>query len=299
MFIKRLLFSLLFGACYCAALPAKVFILSGQSNMCGGGKISDLEAFGYVPPTNVKTWTMLDGSILAAASWRPVSIYSGRVYLGDNFGPEMGLAQILSNEYPHETLYFIKIAWGGTGLYSPNRDDKTTWLSENSITYDWFLSGVREAISKLSEMKIQYQLTGMFWMQGENDAGSFVTAQRYNVSLREFVTKIRSDLGVPNLPFVYGKIQNAPVPPQKSGPWPFGTTWPFGKEVQYRQFLAQNQINNARCVEATSKEEMRRTSDPAHNTSAGALAVGRDFGQAWIDYTHNRSRSCRNPKGID
>ena len=45
--------------------------------------------------------------------------------VGGYFGPELGLAERLSETYPDETFFIIKCAWGGTNLYDE-------WLSPSS-----------------------------------------------------------------------------------------------------------------------------------------------------------------------
>jgi hypothetical protein len=111
--------------------------------------------------------------------------------------------------------------------------------AKNGRTYDlyeWFFNHVTTALQKIG----RYHIEGMFWMQGEADAGcgpSIARSCKHN--LVEFVTtRIRNDFS--QVPFVYGKIQN----------W-YGTVpWPHGAIVLEQQQRAEAAIGNARFVPA-------------------------------------------------
>jgi hypothetical protein len=48
------------------------------------------------------------------------------------------------------------------------------------------------------------EIRGMIWHQGESDVG--MEPGQYQAALTEFISKVRSDLGVKNLPFVIGQV---------------------------------------------------------------------------------------------
>lgn len=119
--MNRILGTMAIAACGALAAPAKVFILSGQSNMGGSGSMSDLPGLGYKVPSNVMIFRDQDrcpeasfGCLSDDHSWRRL-----RVNPADwSFGPEMGIGEILSTRYPNETVYLLKVSYGGTFLHS-------------------------------------------------------------------------------------------------------------------------------------------------------------------------------------
>ena len=107
------------------------------------------------------------------------------------FGPELGLAEKLSQMYPDRTFFIIKCAWGGTNLYdqwlSPSSKGKTGTLYKQFVAY--VESSMEYLISKNYDVKIE----GMCWMQGESDAFMVETAENYGEHLHNFIEDIRKE----------------------------------------------------------------------------------------------------------
>ena len=105
------------------------------------------------------------------------------------FGPELGLAERLSQLYPEETFFIIKCAWGGTNLYSQ-------WLSPSSLgktgtLYQQFVAFVQASMDYLMDKNYNVQIAGMCWMQGESDAFPEVAAEAYGAHLHNFIKDVR------------------------------------------------------------------------------------------------------------
>ena len=107
-----------------------------------------------------------------------------------HFGPELGMAEKLHEQYPDETIFIIKCAWGGTNLYdqwlSPSSKGKTGKL------YQQFVAYVESSLEYLVSKNYNIRIEGMCWMQGESDAGSVKTASRYGAHLENFIGDIRN-----------------------------------------------------------------------------------------------------------
>ena len=105
------------------------------------------------------------------------------------FGPELGMAEQLHEQYPDELFFIIKYAWGGSNLYDQ-------WLSPSSFgktgtLYRHFIKYVDTSIDYLVSKNYQVVVEGMCWMQGESDAFSPDNATDYEKHLKNFIKDLR------------------------------------------------------------------------------------------------------------
>jgi hypothetical protein len=316
--LNKLLILMLLCLAAAFSSPVKVYILSGQSNMCGLGKMTDIvtnDSFaGYrVEYPRIKFILGLEGGELSYSdTLKPGSTAyknMGGVSGNTTFGPELGIAKILSNKFPNDTMVFIKVPWGGTIL-------ETNWVKdqpkpgETIPVYSWFIGKVKEALDQLSESPGGYEIQGVIWMQGEGDGLDSGTSVRYSGNLRYFVeSKLRPDLrnypahlinGM--VPFVYGRIHNEKFPPNTFSNMDWGEMWPYGDNVQRAQFIAQNEIPCVRCSDTSLKATVWAygRSDaplgfgPPHYNTEGVMRVGEGLGMAMVDLlSGKRDSGCR------
>jgi hypothetical protein len=161
-----LLAALLLAPLSDADAKAKVFILSGQSNMSGGGPVAK-EGFQFEPAVadKVRIWD-------ATAEWGKRGIPGKWATLNElqaiktearmhMIGPEFGFAKAMTELYPAEEIHFIKVSRGGTAidLWLPDAKGK-----ENELTK--LLVNMKTALEKIEG---DYEIKGMLWMQGESD----------------------------------------------------------------------------------------------------------------------------------
>ena len=131
----------------------------------------------------------------------------------DCFGPEVGLAEKLHEEYPNELFFIIKFAWGATDLYSqwlsPSSGGKTGYLYHNFVRF------VNKNMQYLLSKGYNAKIEGMCWMQGESDSFFTTTATGYESNLRNFIKDMRTDFAkyakYDNIGFVDAYIANNPV----------------------------------------------------------------------------------------
>ncbi len=169
---------------------AKIILLTGQSNMVGVGHCKYLPE--YFSPEKVQEYSGGYPNI-------PINYYShdkhsdGFVKTGlgcteltkDTFGPEVGIAEIISQKYPDEQYFFVKCAYGGTCLWhdwiSPSggaeydaasHDDAQT--PEHYRSYGWcyneLMKILPDSIKTLEEQGYAPEIVAFCWMQGEGDA---------------------------------------------------------------------------------------------------------------------------------
>jgi hypothetical protein len=278
------------------SIPIKVFILSGQSNMVGLGKVGTPEA-NIATYSKIRIYHSLDGA--TTVSYWP-KLEPGHTGLPPNtttpagsvadpyskFGPEFGIAEKLSARYPNDNLAFIKVAYGGTSL-GVGPSSALKWLATDQVLYNWFTDKVSQSLALLAKDPQGYQIWGVFWMQGEQDASEESLAKKgvYGANLKTLVdNKIRTFLnsypknGTGLIPFVYGQIR---------------PTWPFAQNILKEQHDAQSIIAKARCTQMPmNASNYSATANPgmewagynaAHYNASGLKQVGNGLGQAILD----------------
>ena len=118
----------------------------------------------------------------------PVKI--GQGYEQTRMGPEVGMAEVLSDAHLKTPVYIIKYAYGGTSL-------SHGWCSPSSGSTGELYAGAVDYIlaqcEKLENMGLRPVIKAICWMQGETDAtGEYF--DRYEELERLFVTDLRQDL---------------------------------------------------------------------------------------------------------
>lgn len=189
------------------ANEVQVVLLLGQSNAEGhtwsqyltktAGEEKALEyAKGY---DNVKisyACTIADNT----SNGQFTSVKLGQGNSVNQFGPEIGMAEIISKVDPQKRIYIVKYAYGGTSLTtnwrSPSSKNTGT-LYTNAVNY------VLEQCRKLEEADLYPIIKAICWMQGEDDA-SGLNYSSYEELERNFVKDIRKDLE-------YYKPENAEI----------------------------------------------------------------------------------------
>jgi len=215
--------------------PVKVFILSGQSNMCGMGKPDLLkplatgnEKFGYLIDENGK-WTVrkdvyylysLMGTKLHAKGWLSATVN------GRTLGPEVGIGHVLG-QYHDEMVLLIKACCGNRSLgfdVMPPTSRKRL-LSKEKLeeeeqkklagkwytgrSYDFWVKAVHEFLGDLKGSFPEYQgqgyeVAGFFWWQGHKDKG--MAQEKYEQLLTELINDFRAEFKAPKAPFVVATI---------------------------------------------------------------------------------------------
>lgn len=172
---------------------ARIVILAGQSNASGCSldeylekNVSEEKYTEYKNGYDNVYINYLSGSNTSNGFVKCATLQGE---LAGGFGPELGLAEKMSEAYPDETIFIIKCAWGGTNLYSQ-------WLSPSSngktgTLYKQFIAFVQSSLDYLTSKNYKVQIEGMCWMQGESDSFLVDTATAYEANLSNFVKDVR------------------------------------------------------------------------------------------------------------
>ena len=166
-------------------LPVKaklhLYLLMGQSNMAGRGKIGPEDKTSH---PRVLVFTL-------ANKWEPAVepiTHDKPTMLG--VGPGLAFGKAIADTQTNVTIGLVSCAFGGTPLKRWERGG------------DLYLNAVHRARLAMRDGTLE----GILWHQGESDSGSSTNANTYGDRLARMIKDIRTDLGVPNLPFVVGQI---------------------------------------------------------------------------------------------
>ncbi len=164
-----------------------VFLLVGQSNMAGRGKVTQADQ------------EPVDGVLMfnADQQWVPAvdPLHFDKpkiagVGLGRTFGIEIAKAS------PGKTIGLIPCAVGGTGIdvWIPGARDAAT----NTHPWDDAMVRAKAALKDGS-------LRGILWHQGESDSNA-EKAATYEAKLHDLIARFRDELDAPVVPFIVGQL---------------------------------------------------------------------------------------------
>ena len=183
--------------------PVRVFIFAGQSNMVGSdSKVSDIDRFPPftglgAPQPNVRfSYCIGRENKLKSNGWTALSPVNNVV------GPELSFARKVAND-TGSPIAIIKCAAGGTHLGGDWNPDEPSGFKMYPLALDL----VRKSLAELDRQKIEYQLEGFMWHQGENDMFN----EQYMANYGRKPQKILSKNGemnwtLPELKFFVGEL---------------------------------------------------------------------------------------------
>lgn len=200
---------------------ADVYLLGGQSNMQGSGKLADLPEEQLEPLRNIFFWN--------GKTFEP--LIPGKIPHGKKgrLGPEIGFATEMAKI--GRTVFLIKHSASGMPLdagWNGGSADNSSWKGDppapNRATfypglspkdpargklYKKMLSHYQAGIAALKKEGCQVNICGFVWMQGEQDSKVELSAGRYAQSLKRLRDRLAEDLGFDKgeeLPFVFGQV---------------------------------------------------------------------------------------------
>ena len=197
----------------------RVYILAGQSNMCGCDDVRNVDPSWQNTVHEVMVYwgnDVMPGFIPLAPGTSGASC--SNVAPEFFFGPELTFGRELAERYPDEQCLLIKFAVGGTDLFA----QWTTPTGPNGEFPDggplWveLKQHIDDARAALDAMGYEHQIDGFIWMQGESDGDRRFRANAYDSKLTDFIASMRSHTGRPDLPFILGRIRDAGQPYAKT-----------------------------------------------------------------------------------
>ena len=259
---------------------AKVILIGGQSNATGATYGSYLEnnvsyekyieyMRGY---SNVKI-LFYSGSVnsgiinIGNYSDQFVDVKLGQGIGTTRFGPELGLAAYLSENYPDETFYIIKCAIGSTGLgahWNPTNESRNMCLLK-------FKESVDLGLDLLKQEGLDSKIVAFLWMQGESDATTFLNSHNYYDLQKALVENIREEYAEYQAP---GGIAFIDAAISESGMWQSA----FMLNHFKREYSKESKINFYIDTNALGLDTMQENNDPAHYDSTSMILLGELYG---------------------
>ncbi len=231
--------------------PLKLFLLVGQSNMAGRGKVG---------PEDVKpipgVWSFdRNGEWIPAVDplhWdKPETAGVG---LGRSFARELRRA------HPEWEIGLIPCAFGGTRL------DK--WAPGGEL--------FKNAVARTKQAVADGELCGILWHQGEADSGKAETATTYAKRWTVFITALRAELHAEAVPVLVGGLGDF-----VSGYMlPTGKLYgPFAKEMIQQLTSLASVENKIGFVSATGLPHM---GDQLHFSAEAQHEFGRRYAREFV-----------------
>ena len=237
-------------------MSAALFVSAGQSNEVGYKVSADQfpreiiapnpHVFMFDPATGQKV--LLQAGVNTGTPNQPTAV-----------GPEVAFAYRWSQLHPGQDLVFVKVARGETGLEKdPSRPD---WSPDSrGELFDQTAAAIKQAESALN-----VKLSGVLWMQGEEDASRASAAKAYEANLRLAFRRMRRDWGDSATPIVFGRISAT-------------AGLPFAGAVR----AAQDRVARAdRLAIEVSTDGFAVQEDRLHYSAAGQVSLGFAFHDAW------------------
>lgn len=227
-----------------------VYLLIGQSNMAGRGKMLPQDT---LPIRGV--W-LLDGKGKAVVATNPLNRYSTiRKSLPiQQIGPGYAFAREIHRR-THRQVLLVVNARGGSSIKE--------WMPDN--TKSGFF---RDAVQRAREAQRYGILRGILWHQGESDSGD---TTRYLQRLGVLVEALRQELGE-ELPFVAGEI----------APW-HKNHQPFNEMIH----RIGNVIPHADWVSSAGTTPLIDTLDP-HFSRDGQLLLGGRYAEKILKIVYRK-----------
>lgn len=257
-----------------------VYIIMGQSNATGISKASFLET--KSPVTYQKFSTGVNNVLISydvdqRVEENYVPVKFGQGANNEHFGPEIGIADILSEA--NETSYIVKATWSGSCLQADymNKDGDRYRL------YDRFVPFIKHQIKKLKDNGKNPRLKGLFWMQGESDSWN-VVCDTYGQAFDVFMKSLRKEFN--DYIYTYFNFVDAYIS-TRSPHWPNPTVINTQKQVysekdEHNYCIKTNGEDESALNLVLKSESLEDPNDSAHYDSLSMLALGKEAGKYLI-----------------
>ena len=274
------------GTVFSHATHYRVYLLGGQSNANGRANAAKLTGKLASAQNDIRFyWNRKQATQnvghLAENTWIDLAPGSGHGRTAPvfpmEFGPELSFGRAMADAKPGEHIALIKFSVGGSNLYGG-------WAEKGPL-YTTFVATVKAGLADLTRSGDTYELGGMLWQQGENDANP-KGAGVYEANLTKLILRVRKDLfGGREAPFVIGSLSDS----------------------HYRAAIRTpgNPVHKVRQAQETAAARMRavglvntdgfsmRPSDTIHFDHNGQLALGRAFAATMLKLEADGDASTR------
>ena len=250
-------FAFIFGLCVSLACEAGVttnlFLLVGQSNMAGRGRLR-----GETPVSSDRI-VVFDENGQARPATEPLH----HDLASAGAGLAMSFARAYADEHPGEVVGLLPCAMGGSAI--------ATWKPGVGKNY-------RAAIEMARAVREKGRFAGILWHQGENNATTEARLKGYAENLREVIAGFRKD--VADVPFVAGELgsflEKRTTKP-KDGGQPVAAI-PYWREIN--RLTREVCASTPRCA-CVKTADLTPNGDNIHFNTASLRTLGLRYYEAW------------------
>ena len=276
-FLTFLFLLVLLGSCS-ETKPVKIYIMAGQSNMEGPGQTK------YLEKNNLTNLLEERNDV-----W---CVYAGRVsgplkpeygFRRNNFGPELLFGHVLGDSLDNDLILF-KSSIGGTTLHEDWRPPSAVERAGGKVgplyndmirRFHTMLRNLKEVYPKYEDQG--YEIAGFVWFQGESDCcektDEGIGFQHfYKDNLDDFISDVRNDLGVPELPFIIVQINNGVWDGKSCG------GGPLVREIEQAKADSEENISLVVTMDLN---------DGYHYDSPSHIIIGKRIAEATLPYAKN------------
>lgn len=247
-----------------------LFLLSGQSNMCGAGVVNDLPQELKTPVDSVIIYLASEGDNSKMRKWLTLEPGFGSSQLNGGktaFGPELLFGKTVSDSLPGIKIAIIKDAVSGTSLAESNNG----WRPPSSggtvgTLYSNMMKHIKDALGSLDTTKYTIHMAGFVWLQGEFDAMDKTQKQanEYETNLTNLIKDIRDTLNTEDLPVILPMIDAQSI-------------WTYNAKVRAADIAVRNKLENVDTLDTKGFE-----TDGIHYKAPGVIKIGRIAAQRWL-----------------
>jgi len=223
----------------------RLFLLIGQSNMAGRGKVEPQDEV-----TNPHIW-MLTKDLKWVLAKDP--LHFDKPAAGVGLASEF--ARVLVKTDPNINIGLIPSAFGGTSL--------DQWNPKGTL--------YKDAVARTKEALKKGKLAGILWHQGESDSGAapaiVAKLATYPERFETMIAQLRKDLNAPDVPVIIGEL---------------GQFRPLNEPVNALMPELTRLVPN--CTLVTS-EGLEDKGDKLHFSSAALRTFGQRYAAAYLKAT--------------
>ena len=274
---------------------AKVIILAGQSNAVGVGYTHCLPK--HFSSEKVQEYKNgYENVLINYFSHDISSIRFEKTRTGcaektkDTFGPEIGIAEFLSEKYPDEKFFIVKCAFGGTNLYhdwlSPSSgeeynsqscalgDSDSPHYRSGGWCFNELIKLIHQSIFILESMNYKTEICGFCWMQGESDAFDMQHVNNYRKHYENMLSDFNDVFGEYSKNCVYADAGISEI-------------WQYYREINEHKKEHANSTVNSFYIDTiaaglTTLNEPEPQADTAHYDSHCTVKLGALFAEKII-----------------
>lgn len=176
-----------------------LILLLGQSNMSGRGT-ADATRYDMADPRVWQYGAAGTYASLVTQAIEPLA-HPDTVALTNGLGPGLHFARWYLGSVPtNRRVLLVPAAYGGTPLSTT----ATPLGWRRGVSDNLYAQALAQAAAALTAAGANSRIVAALWVHGEQDGSNSTTGAQYQTDFDALIAGLRTDLGIPTLPFVIG-----------------------------------------------------------------------------------------------